>query len=290
MRDSEQPEVEQTKRQIAAVFSRAAPTYDQVGPQFFAYYGRRLVDVAQIPNGATVLDIASGRGAVLFPAAERVGPLGRVIGIDLADAMVQATTQELARQHVTNAEVRHMDAEHLVFPDASFDYVLAGFSIFFFPQLDRALSEIRRVLKPYGHIGMTTWGPDDNRWQWLGELFNTYLPPQADVPQSSETQQLIRPDFRSRTGLEAVLRAAGFVDIQVVEEQVEFVYRSEEEWWLTQWSHGMRGRLEQIENTAGLGALDQFKADAFKEMQVVRQPDGFHHLIPALFTLASKPG
>ncbi len=68
---------------IAAIFGRAAPTYDRVGPRFFTYFGSRLVDIAHIPVGAKVLDVASGRGAVLFPAVARVGAAGSVIGIDL---------------------------------------------------------------------------------------------------------------------------------------------------------------------------------------------------------------
>jgi hypothetical protein len=48
--------------------------YDRVGPRFFSHFGRRLVALAQIPSGAHVLDVATGRGAVLFPAAECVGP------------------------------------------------------------------------------------------------------------------------------------------------------------------------------------------------------------------------
>lgn len=78
------------KEFITAIFDRAAPTYDRVGPRFFTYFGRRLVDFAQIPSGAKVLDVAVGRGAVLFPAVARVGPSGAVTGIDLAQSMVEA--------------------------------------------------------------------------------------------------------------------------------------------------------------------------------------------------------
>ncbi len=88
----------QMKQGIAGVFSRASSTYDQVGPRFFSYFGRRLVEVAQIPAGSRVLDIATGRGAVLFPAAERVGPQGYVIGIDLAEDMVKQTADEIKRR------------------------------------------------------------------------------------------------------------------------------------------------------------------------------------------------
>ena len=55
------------------VFSEAAPIYDRIGPPIFSHFGQRLVEVSAISLGAKVLDVASGRGAVLFPAAAKVG-------------------------------------------------------------------------------------------------------------------------------------------------------------------------------------------------------------------------
>jgi O-methyltransferase/aklanonic acid methyltransferase len=133
MPDRDPPEIVQEKRGTADVFSRAASTYDHVGPQFFTHFGRRLVELAQMLNKANVLDVAMGRGANLFPAAETVGSHGYVTGIDLSEAMVQETAKEINRRGLKNAEVRQMDAEHLEFSDASFDCVLCGFSIFFSP-------------------------------------------------------------------------------------------------------------------------------------------------------------
>ena len=80
---------------IVGVFSRAAATYDRIGPRFFAYFGQRLVAQAHLAPGAAVLDVAAGRGAVLFPAAQQVSPGGRVIGIDLSADMVRETTADI---------------------------------------------------------------------------------------------------------------------------------------------------------------------------------------------------
>ena len=80
-----------------------------------------------------MIDITTGRGAVLFPAAESVGSDGKVTGIDLSEIMVQETKAEIARLKMAgNIEVRQMDAENLQFPDVLFDFVLCGFAIFFF--------------------------------------------------------------------------------------------------------------------------------------------------------------
>ncbi len=193
----------QTKKDlIKGVFSRAAVTYDQVGPRFFSYFGQRLVELAQLPKGARVLDVAVGRGAVLFAAAEQVGPDGSVIGIDLAEPMVDQTAAEARRRGLANVEVRQMDAEQLAFPDSSFGAVLCGFALFFFPHLDLALSEFIRVLKPLGWVAASTWGKDDERWSWLQEINKAY---QVQVKLS--TTSLDKP-----AELKAVMARAGFAD------------------------------------------------------------------------------
>ena len=67
-----------TKAWLAGVFDRAAPTYDKVAGAYHDHFGERLVELAGVRPGDAVLDVACGRGAVLVPAAARVGPTGRV--------------------------------------------------------------------------------------------------------------------------------------------------------------------------------------------------------------------
>src|SRR5215212_10221655 len=88
-----------SKDNVTDFFSQAASSFgrDDVGIRRFPHFGRRLVEVADLPVGGRVLDVATGRGAVLFPAAERVGPTGSVLGIDLTPSMVAATVADIAR-------------------------------------------------------------------------------------------------------------------------------------------------------------------------------------------------
>ena len=158
------------KQSIAGTFDRSAPSYDHIGPRFFSYFGQRLVELSQIQSGAQVLDIASGRGAVLFPAAKSTGKNGHVTGIDISEVMIRETTQTIIQEKISNIELKQMDGEHLMFADNTFDIVTCGFAVFFFPQLDQAMSEIRRVLKPGGRLAITTWGNDDDTWDWFDKL------------------------------------------------------------------------------------------------------------------------
>src|SRR5687768_2510098 len=82
------------KTEAAASFNSRAADFDPQG--LFAHFGRRLVEVVGIEPGQHVLDVATGRGAVLFPAIERVGTAGDAVGIDIAEAMVQAANEEAA--------------------------------------------------------------------------------------------------------------------------------------------------------------------------------------------------
>src|SRR5260221_7140914 len=94
------------KATIAQVFARAAYGYQNI--THFPPLGRQLVEMAQIPAGVKVLDVATGRGAILFPTADKVGPQGEVIGIDISPGMVRETGAEVARRALKNVQVRQM--------------------------------------------------------------------------------------------------------------------------------------------------------------------------------------
>ncbi|HEY0583353.1 MAG TPA: class I SAM-dependent methyltransferase, partial [Chloroflexota bacterium] len=102
-------EVDERKAQARSLFNRLAPDYDVAGPGCFAYFGEQLVQAVGIDSGQQVLDVACGRGAVLLPAAQRTGPSGRAVGIDLSDEMVSATLVE-ARGRGLAVEASLMDA------------------------------------------------------------------------------------------------------------------------------------------------------------------------------------
>jgi len=265
------------KEEIAGVFSRAAATYDRVGPRFFAHFGRRLVERARIALDTTVLDVAAGRGAVLFPAAQQVGPRGRVVGIDLSPEMVRETVAEIQDAGRPNAEMLLMDAEELRFADASFDCVLSGFSLWFLPQPHQALAEFFRVLKPGGRVGITTWAKDCPTNGWTLRAVRQYLPPQRDQePQPSR--------FDTPAILEAALQQAGFEKVEIVVEDAEFTFANEEEWWSSLWSHGIRRFLEQMAPPV----LQEFKADVLQKVQAFKQQDGIHAVRRALLAVGNK--
>jgi ubiquinone/menaquinone biosynthesis C-methylase UbiE len=257
-----------------------------VGPLFFSHFGRRLVELAQIPNGARVLDIATGRGAVLFPAAEAVGPQGNVTGIDLSNEMVKETGREIERRDLQNVNVQVMDAEHPEFNDGSFDVVFCSFAIFFFPQLERALSEMIRVLKPGGRVAVSTWGPLDQSAKWYTDLLEFYLPEKKQQPGSQSKRGSV---FNTPEGLKDILRSAGFTHIEILSESKAFSYTDENEFWAVHWSHGGRRNLEAIERKFGREGLQRFQAEASRHLNTLQQTGGISELFLALFGFATRP-
>jgi ubiquinone/menaquinone biosynthesis C-methylase UbiE len=257
---------------IAQVFARGANGYQHI--THFPPLGRRLVELAQIPAGAKVLDVAAGCGAILFPAAESVGGQGKVIGVDISPGMVHETSTEITRRGLNNVQIRQMDAESLDFPDESFDYVLCGFALQFFPHLSLALAEFRRVLKLQGRIAVSTWGADDERWAWYKELRVAY---HANVRLQSQS-------FERPGALKEIFCEAGFSGVTVLTQPFDWVCSQPEEWWDAQWSMSSRAGLEKLEPLA----LEQFKAQVFQNMLALKKSDGFHELLRAQFTLAQK--
>jgi len=275
------------KRGTAAFFDRVAGQYDRTGPRFFSYFGQRLVNLAGLPAGAQVLDLASGRGAVLFPAASAVGPDGHITGVDLSERMVMELTQEIQHLNAPNITVRQMDVEDLQFPDASFDFIFCGFGLFFFPQVEHVLAEIRRVLRPGGKLAVSLWDRSmDAQWAWFYQEVQAHLPPDPTakpVPSRPPSGEL-----DTQTGLQRALGAAGFRDIQVTLEIHDFVYAQDNDWWDALGTHWTRMALERIEQVNGAQGLASFKLAIFTRLLAIRQADGIHQIFPALLGLAEK--
>ncbi len=103
-----------------------------------------------LPEGATVLDVGCGAGFDTLIAAQQVGPTGRVIAVDMTEAMRERTMAGARAMGLQNVEVRHGYAEELPADDASVDIVISNGVINLCPDKVGVMSEIHRVLKPGG--------------------------------------------------------------------------------------------------------------------------------------------
>jgi SAM-dependent methyltransferase len=226
----------------AGIFDRAAATYGEVGPNHFGYYAELLVERVGIGSGADVLDVATGRGAVLAAAGRH--ECGRLVGIDRSAAMLVQAQKELGKLDV---QLFQMDAEELRFPRDTFDVVLCSFGLQSFDRREQALLGFSRVLRPGGTLGVVYprgWHfLYDERWRWQAEIFREYG---ADI-QMVETEA---------TEVQELIEGAGFERVRHEEAPYQIVFQTEEEWWFWSWSHGTRVLFEAV-RTAQLEALHE---------------------------------
>ena len=106
----------------------------------------------EVKDGDTVLDLGSGAGIDILLAADRVGPNGLVIGVDMTDEMIERANQNIAQAGVSNVEVRKGLIEDLPIDSDSGDWVISNCVINLSPEKDRVFGEIARVLKPGGRM------------------------------------------------------------------------------------------------------------------------------------------
>ena len=111
--------------------------------------------LARIRPGMTVLDLGSGAGFDALLAADRVGPGGRVIGVDMTSEMVSQARKNAAARGAANVEFRAGRLEALPVDDASVDLVLSNCVINLVPDKERVFTEIARVLRPGGTIAVS---------------------------------------------------------------------------------------------------------------------------------------
>lgn len=221
------PDIRQTMREE---WTSAAPYWNK-WDRHLATQSQAATDLvvtgAQLAPGLRVLDLASGTGQPALTIAAAIAPSGHVTASDLTSEMVDAL-KENARG-ITNLDAKVADAEHLPFSNAEFDRVTCRFGIMFVPDIQTALKEIRRVLKPTGRFSFLTWGPLDENPLFSSTVgpFMKHVnlpPPPPDAP------TIFR--YADPAKLKATLDAAGFRDLTVAKQKVSWPWPGppEEAW------------------------------------------------------------
>lgn len=126
-------------------------------PRVFTPWARVLLEVVPSKAGETVLDVATGPGTVAREAALRVGPEGRVVGVDISAAMLAVGREWAAEPGAAPIEYIEAPATSMPLSDASFDVAYCQQGLQHMGDPLAALREIRRLLKPDGRLGVATW-------------------------------------------------------------------------------------------------------------------------------------
>jgi ubiquinone/menaquinone biosynthesis C-methylase UbiE len=202
-------------------WDRAADHYEAGWARQLRPSQERLLEMAALEKGESVLELACGTGLVTLPVAEAVGPEGRVVATDLSEAMVEHVRDEAARRGLSHLEVERADAGTLPYDDASFDAVLCSLGLMYVPDVPAVLEGALRVLRPGGRLVVSVWG-ERGACGWA-DIF-----PIVDARVKTEVCPLF---FQLGTGgsLEMHMEQAGFREVEADRLDVVLEYASGEE-------------------------------------------------------------
>jgi ubiquinone/menaquinone biosynthesis C-methylase UbiE len=228
-----------------------AENYDRCLTPAFTPIAKKVVSLVQPSSGQRILDVATGSGLAALLAARLVGPQGRVVGVDLSETMVALAQNRASSQGLENAEFFAMDAEDLDLPPNSFDAVICALGLMLFPQPERALSEMHKVLKVGGSVAVAVFGRGSR--VALRALMEPFIPLMPPPPQRGPS---IFGYGRSEV-LEDALEAAGFSDVTTEQCTHLLTFSEVERVWEMLLSLGRLAQMHSMLSTDAQEELEQ---------------------------------
>src|SRR5690348_3280147 len=215
--------------QRADAWSDVADAYDRFSQQVTLPFAEDAARLVRIGEGTRVLDVAAGTGNFAFAAARRGA---RVLATDFAPAMIDRLARK-ARDERLTVETAVMDGQALDLPDRSFDVAASIFGLLFFPDHDKGLRELVRVLVPGGRAVISTWAPPPR-----GEMSRIMgLAMAAAMPSAAAPSSPPPAPHWARLGdaeaFRARLLANGFANAHVVELRHVWVFDKLEDFTAT---------------------------------------------------------
>jgi demethylmenaquinone methyltransferase / 2-methoxy-6-polyprenyl-1,4-benzoquinol methylase len=181
---------------------------------------RIAVNLMALKAGDRVLDVCGGTGDLAILAAETVGRSGRVVIYDINRAMIGAGIQKIKHLPLEN-RIRFVqgDAEHISFPDGSFDAAMVGFGIRNVTRMDQGLKEMCRVLKPGGKMMCLEFSkPTSPLFRWMYDVYSFHVMPALGEIFAGSSKAYLHLTESIRTfalpdELTAVLKQVGFSQV-----------------------------------------------------------------------------
>ena len=206
------PDIAAIKKRQQATW--AAGDYAVVGTTL-QIVGERLCEAVDLCSGERVLDVAAGNGNATLAAARR---FAEVTSTDYVGALLDGGRARAAAEHLP-VQFQEADAEALPFADGSFDVVLSTFGVMFTPDQAKSASELSRVTRKGGRIGLANWTPEG----FIGQLFKIigrHVPPPAGLkpPALWGTEERLKELFPGHA-------------VKATKQIFNFRYRSPAHWW-----------------------------------------------------------
>ena len=213
---------------------------------------KKLIELVKINKNNAVLDVACGTGVVTKQIQKKVGNLGYVVGVDTSTTAIKIAKKWNEKNK--NLDFVNIDAENFSF-SKKFDIITCQYALFFFPNAQKALKNMKNSLKKSGKIGISVHGSKDNV-PFFNSILDSvvkYIPDY--VPPG--TPNLDR--FGSKSALKAEVRKAGFSNIVVKEFIFNYSPGKFEDYWKNYIKYIAKPLKEK------LNALEYSKRKEFKE-------------------------
>jgi SAM-dependent methyltransferase len=206
-------------------WSALASRWDTSGAAWNGPVAERLVQLAGLGPGMSVLDVGCGAGAATIPAARAVSP-GTVTGVDSAAAMVVRARREAAQAGIRNAIFACEDASALPYPAASFDAVISSLVVAYLPGPATALHGWHYLLRSGGTLAFSWVQAEDPAWTPVFEAVDRFLPP--------DRRWSPRAKRWSVADVEGLLPPG--LDVTTSTDPVTTGYQSMAHWWASSWT------------------------------------------------------
>jgi SAM-dependent methyltransferase len=171
-----------------------------------------MLDLAGVQAGSQVLDVAAGTGESTLMAARRIGPKGYMLAADVSASMLAVAAEAARKAGLANVEIRVMNAENIEFDSDSFDAVICRIALMLFPNPAKALTEMRRVVKPGGKVAVMVYAALEKNPFW--EIFHKTVRRLGNIPPPAPGEPWMFALGESGV-LENVYRQADFLNVSV---------------------------------------------------------------------------
>ena len=185
---------------------------------------KKLIELVKINKNDVVLDVACGTGVVTKQIQKKVGNAGHAIGVDTSTTAIKIAKK--CNEKIKNLDFVNIDAENFSF-SKKFDIITCQYALFFFPNAQKALKNMKNSLKKSGKIGISVHGSKDNV-PFFNSILDSaikYIPDYVPVG----TPNLDR--FGTKSALKAEVRQAGFSNIVVKEFIFNYSPGKFEDYW-----------------------------------------------------------